>query len=344
MPGRECSGVRLRVLLPFFGLLACLCSGCSGAWAAQPGRPGEPLARAFSELFQDADRITRLEACFLSVGLPERPEHVRILRHNLANADPVERIVTLYALAAMTRAPEDVDAFLAAFPVDSGLFLTLRDAEWRLSSTLGTGMADFLLLLAHEPRTRDRALPHLARIISNNGPAETLGEEARDPLVKPYLDAHGDALVVKEGQCGEHVPGKICEAKIKALMGSDDLDSRIAALLIYRCGSKPEKLRRLREELQQKNIKPDVGQAILLQRAVDYEGFLESFPTDGASVEAALRTEKRLYRPPFDGIVRAFLRCREPFAGEPLRALLRYGDGWLETVERHYLQNRVKGG
>ncbi len=125
MPGRECPGVRLRALLPFLGLLVCLCSGCSGAWAAQPARPGEPLARAFSELFQDADRITRLEACFLSVGLPERPEHVRILRQNLSTDDPLERIVTLYALAAMTRAPEDVDAFLAAFPVDPGLFLTL---------------------------------------------------------------------------------------------------------------------------------------------------------------------------------------------------------------------------
>ena len=83
MLGRECPGVRLRALLPFLGLLVCLCSGCSGAWAAQPARPGEPLARAFSELFQDPERNTRLEACFLSVGLPERPEHVRILRHNL---------------------------------------------------------------------------------------------------------------------------------------------------------------------------------------------------------------------------------------------------------------------
>ena len=160
MLGRECPGVRLRALLPFLGLLVCLCSGCSGAWAAQPARPGEPLARAFSELFQDPERNTRLEACFLSVGLPERPEHVRILRHNLANAGPVERIVTLYALAAMTRAPGDVDAFLDALPEQPQLFLDVGSAEWDLALNLGTGMADFLLLLVHEPRTRDRALPH----------------------------------------------------------------------------------------------------------------------------------------------------------------------------------------
>ena len=43
---------------------------CLRAEAAVGTRPGEPLARAFSELFQDADRITRLEAGFLSVGLP----------------------------------------------------------------------------------------------------------------------------------------------------------------------------------------------------------------------------------------------------------------------------------
>lgn len=33
----------------------------------------------------------------------------------------------------------------------------------------------------------------------------------------------------------------------------------------------------------------------------------------------------------------------DPRDAEVPAALLRYGDGWLETVERHYLQNRVKG-
>lgn len=115
MPGRECPGVRLRALLPFLGLLVCLCSGCSGAWAAQPGPPRRASGAGLQRTVQDADRITRLEACFLSVGLPERPEHVRILRQNLSTDDPLERIVTLYALAAMTRAPKDVDALSGCF-------------------------------------------------------------------------------------------------------------------------------------------------------------------------------------------------------------------------------------
>lgn len=342
MLGREYPGVRLRELLPLLGLLACLCFIGSGAWGAQPARPGEPLARAFSELFQDPERNTRLEACFLSVGLPKRPEYVRILRHNLTNADPVERVVTLYVLAAMTRAPEDVDAFLAALPEEPRLFLDVGSAEWDLSMTLGTGMADFLLFLVHEPRTRDRALPHLARIILNNGPAETLDAEARDPLVKPYLEAHGDSLVLKKGGRISYEPGKNCETKIRALTRGDDPDSRIAALLMYRHGSDPERLRGMEEEFRRKNIGLDAGQAALLKMAVDYEGFLETFPTDRATVENILRTEKRLYKPPFGGVARMFLRCREPFAGEPLKALLRYGDGWLEGCERYYLQARVK--
>lgn len=343
MLGRECPGVRLRALLPFLGLLVCLCSGCSGAWAAQPARPGEPLARAFSELFQDPERNTRLEACFLSVGLPERPEHVRILRHNLANAGPVERIVTLYALAAMTRAPGDVDAFLDALPEQPQLFLDVGSAEWDLALNLGTGMADFLLLLVHEPRTRDRALPHLARIICNNGPAETLTGEALDPLVKPYLEAHGDALVLKEGYRSDYERGKTYEAKIETLMLSGDLDSRIAALLIYRYRYYPEMVRRLEEDFQQGNIKPDMGQTAVLRLIVDGEVVPRVFPTDQASVEAVLQTEKRLYKTAFHSLAYSFMSRNDPRDAEVPAALLRYGDGWLETVERHYLQNRVKG-
>jgi hypothetical protein len=40
------------------------------AQAAQ--KPGEPLIQTFSELFQHPSRKTRLEAYFLSVGLPNR--------------------------------------------------------------------------------------------------------------------------------------------------------------------------------------------------------------------------------------------------------------------------------
>lgn len=350
MLGRECPGVRLRALLPFLGLLVCLCSGCSGAWAAQPARPGEPLARAFSELFQDADRITRLEACFLSVGLPERPEHVRILRQNLSTDDPLERIVTLYALAAMTRAPKDVDAFLAAFPVDPGLFLTLQDAEWRLSATLGEGIADFLLLLVHEPRTRDRALPHLARIISNKGVVENLTAEEQDVYVKPYLGTHRDTFLL-EGTSDfalsylyEEERKWACGAKLTELLLNNDPDSRITALLMHRRLFDPDAARR--EMLQTcKQPKPlrDAAHAILMQRVLDYTSFMKNFPTDQATVEAVLRTEKRLYKPPFHSLAFSFMNRGDPHDAAVAAALLRYGNGRLEAVERHYLQDYLKG-
>ena len=102
-------------------------------------------------------------------------------------------------------------------------------------------------------------------------------------------------------------------------------------------------VRRLEEDFQQGNIKPDMGQTAVLRLIVDGEVVPRVFPTDQASVEAVLQTEKRLYKTAFHSLAYSFMSRSDPRDAEVPAALLRYGDGWLEAVERHYLQNRVKG-
>ena len=102
-------------------------------------------------------------------------------------------------------------------------------------------------------------------------------------------------------------------------------------------------VRRLEEDFQQGNIKPDMGQTAVLRLIVDGEVVPRVFPTDQASVEAVLQTEKRLYKTAFHSLAYSFMSRSDPRDAEVPAALLRYGNGWLETVERHYLQNRVKG-
>ena len=87
--------------------------------------PNESLLHTFIELFGDSDLSTRLEAYFLSVGLPDQSELAQILRRRSTEAEPLERIVAVYALAAMTREAGDIGAFLDALPTEPQLFLSL---------------------------------------------------------------------------------------------------------------------------------------------------------------------------------------------------------------------------
>lgn len=87
----------------------------------------------------------------------------------------------------------------------------------------------------------------------------------------------------------------------------------------------------------------DAAHAILMQRVLDYTSFMKNFPTDQATVEAVLRTEKRLYKPPFHSLAFSFMNRGDPYDAAVAAALLRYGNGRLEAVERHYLQDYLKG-
>ena len=166
--------------------------------ASSTGNTGEDFIRAFTGMMQSPHRDTRLQAYFRSAGLPEKAEYVRTLRRSLSGADALERLAVLYALAVMTRAPEDVDAFLDAFPTEPWLFHNFFAAEWDLSGTLNQGVANFLLILVYEQRTRDRALSCLARLTYTNvaSPSEFLSRYSEDPIVAEYVEEHREILYV----------------------------------------------------------------------------------------------------------------------------------------------------
>jgi hypothetical protein len=294
-------------------LAAWLLGGCqplpSGRNIAAP--PAEPVTRAFMALLEDANPSTRLDACFLSVGLPEKPELAYILRSRLAGATPppagaLERVVALYALAAMTRAPEDIDAFLDAFPGEPQLFFDLMEAEWELSGTFNAGMADFLLLLAYEPRTRDKALGHLARIVRNMpGELESMNVYFNDPLARPYLDAHWDEARLDDALWDAHAVDFIdrrtsgCAAEIAALIRDGDSAAKTTALLMTNRMWMPEDLAELRRN--RRELPADSIYGYLLD--FDPESFATLHASDPGLIAGLLHAEKALYRPPLKGIV-----------------------------------------
>ena len=59
-------------------------------------------------------------------------------------------------------------------------------------------------------------------------------------------------------------------------------------------------------------------------------------------MEAVLQTEKRLYKTAFHSLAYSFMNRSDPRDAEVAAALLRYGNGWLDECERHYLQNYLK--
>jgi hypothetical protein len=338
----------------------------------------EPVTRVFMDLFEDANRSTRLDAYFLSVGLPEQPELARILRRRLDGAAPLERVVALYALAAMTRAPQDVDAFLDNFPAEPQLFFDLTQAEWELSGTFNAGMADFLLLLAYEPRTRDKALAHLARIAWNMpGALESMNVYWNAPLVYPYLDSHGDEAKLDDALWdaqADSVDGRTsnCAEKIATLIQNDDSATKTTALLMTNRMWLTEELVELRRNAQKTPADSLYGSI----PDFDPESFGTLHASDPERIADLLHAEKALYRPPlkgivgdlwyeltFDDAVRAKLRAdgetgrwaRSRFDGTKrarllttLRAVWRYGQDCLEACDvarlMPYVQEDRAGG
>lgn len=293
-----------------FLLALCLCWSCSLPVCRDTVPESSGLvSRVFSELFEDADQETRMEAYFLSVGLPDMPELERILRQQRENgSDPLERIVVSYALAAMTRNQQDIDVFLDDFPNEPQLFVDLMKAEWAVSGTFNTGMADFLLLLAYEPQTREKALPHLARIARNMpGELESMGRYFEDPLARPYIDDHLDDAAldltlynadnghnfVRKGRCGE---------KIGYLIQNGDPASKTTALLMMRRMWIPENLIEIRRKFYEllHELPTDPAYRYLLRFDSDV-AFFSNF--SAKDIVCLLQAEKKLYCPPLRGIV-----------------------------------------
>jgi len=279
--------------------------------------PGADLIRAFSELFQHPQLGTRLEAYFLSVGLPERKEHTKILRERLIEADPLERIVILYALAAMTRNPQDIDAFLNAFPHEPQLFFDLMEGEYLLSGTFNTGIADFLLLLAYEPRTREKALPLLARFVCNTpGGLGTETKYYEDPLSGAYLAEHCREMVLDYALWDPHAHSfegwneQICAKTIAFLMQHGDPISKVTAYLMASRMRMPDDVMKIRRHLRE--FPGDLGlpedsvhRYLLLSLHDDSDRrlFSDLLSSSPELIARILHAEKALYRPPLTGII-----------------------------------------
>lgn len=329
---------------------AALLFPCPTAGAKSAPQPGEPLIRAFVEMFQAPHRDTRLEAYFLSIGLPNRPEHTRVLRQRLSGADELERVIILYALAAMTRDAKDIDAFLQAFPKKNRPFLALLGAEGSLTDNYNTGMADFLFMLVYEPRTREKAIPLLARISCNvNAGNEFMSSYLEDEFVKRYVDKYQDALYIKDEDYSipkfKHT--NFCDKKMQSLLKSNDVVSQATAILMN-IVFKDFDLTKDAVKNFEKKKKPHeydliIKMSILQNNCMDY------FPETQEQIVQVLQTEKSLYRFPLGGIAHRLLssaRSRidpEEQLQKAIRNLLRYGRAYLEAYEEHHLTSFIQG-
>lgn len=343
-----------KTVLPLAVLLWSLFVFHGPAASADARKPGEPLTSAFSEWFQAPSLNMRLGAYFLSAGLPERPEHTKILRERIAGAEPLERTVILYALAVMTRAPEDIDAFLEAFPKDCSLLYDLLDAESALSSTLNTGMADFLLLLVHEPHTRGKALPPLARIICSSPANEFMNTYVSDPFVRDFLDSNGGCV---QTSCPDYTAkdfdsGPLCVDSIHTLIESPDLVTRTTAILMTRRLFDRDSIRKALNEAfsPQEEAFWQPQEKLLAENAAAFylrsnlEDFFARLPHNAESMEKLLRLEKELYRPPLNGIASDVLRMgADPRARELLGMVLRDMRSYLEAIEIYRMQHSLQG-
>lgn len=301
------------------GLLGAVCLAVlllSGLGAACPARAAQAadtsLAGAFARLLEDPSLSTRLQACFLAAGLPEAPELVDSLRRRSRDAtDATERIAVLYALATTTRDAGDCEAFLAAFPTEPQLFFDLMEAEWALArGTFNTGFADFLLLLAYEPATRQKALPHVARIACNMpGELESMGRYWKDPLVGPYARKHYKSLRLDDSglkSLRDLPEPSTCADTLTAFLRHGSEAEKTAAWLMTgsRMGMSDPALHKAWKAFGERvEGKQDIHACFLLSDWPDDEAFVARLAAEPELLQTILRAEKGLYHPPLQGFL-----------------------------------------
>ena len=301
------------------GLLGAVCLAVlllSGLGAACPARAAQAadtsLAGAFARLLEDPSLSTRLQACFLAAGLPEAPELVDSLRRRSRDAtDATERIAVLYALATTTRDAGDCEAFLAAFPAEPQLFFDLMEAEWALArGTFNTGFADFLLLLAYEPATRQKALPHVARLACNMpGELESMGRYWKDPLVGPYARKHYKSLRLDDSglkSLRDLPEPSTCADTLTAFLRHGSEAEKTAAWLMTgsRMGMSDPALHKAWKAFgEREEGKQDIHACFLLSDWPDDEAFVARLAAEPELLQTILRAEKGLYHPPLQGFL-----------------------------------------
>lgn len=290
----------------------------SGLGAACPARAAQAadmsLTGAFSRLIEDPSLSTRLQACFLVAGLPEAPELVASLRRRSRDAtDEMERIAVLYALATTTRDAGDCAAFLAAFPTEPQLFFDLLEAEWALArGTFNTGFADFLLLLAYEPATRQKALPHVARIACNMpGERESMGRYWQDPLVGPYARTHYESLRLDDSglkSLRDLPEPSTCADTLTAFLRHGSEAEKVTAWLMTgsRMGMSDALHKAWKAFGAREEGKQDIPACFLLRDWPDDEAFVARLAAEPELLQTILRAEKGLYHPPLQGFLESF--------------------------------------
>lgn len=141
----------LLMLLPVISAAA-----ADSATPAEKLKPGHELVQAFLQFYDHPDYQVRRQAYLLSGGLPPYAPLLKKLRQQRVRAPEGERGLIAFALAGMTREPEDIEDFLQSFPLKTCVYnkYFFAHGEW---VWLMYPMQYFLRDLAYEERWRDRA-------------------------------------------------------------------------------------------------------------------------------------------------------------------------------------------
>lgn len=181
----------MSMLLPVWGLVA----------NAQGQKPGHELIQTLFELYSHPDYKVRQQAYFVSAGLPPYPELTAKLRALHQKADAPERAVIRYALAVITRSPEDIEAFLHDFPLDRCIykkaFYPYRPIAYMVSQ-----MQFFLRDLAYEAAYAERA-KYLFWVAFYNPDMVHATTPYEDVFLDAYHEKHDfDEFMLKDsGEC-----------------------------------------------------------------------------------------------------------------------------------------------
>jgi hypothetical protein len=320
-------------------------------------KPGAELVQTMLSLYRDKRPEVRMEALFASAGLAPYPELVEHLRAGLATAGAAERFILRYVLATMTRASEDIEAFLDAFPADACAVYEAMLMEYALRHR---EIADFLLTLAYENEVwRKKALPRLRTILVNL-PDLYWGEYEMDPLRRRdnTLDESYELPGCEQDVKVPEEPTEAPAAPIAALLASKDDVTRLTALLmrnnVYGLRAGHEEAAAFADYGQRDMTPPErVFFAFCTHHddrpnphAVDAEAekmaimrYVPAFPDTPQAMEDVLGLEARTYRAPRRGLFDTLLyMAKDDFndweAARKLELALQYGKKYLSARQQ----------
>jgi hypothetical protein len=354
--------------LALWGALSCFSPLCAMATQApqapqaaqSAGKPGAELVQTMLSLYRDERQHVRMQALYLSAGLAPHQELVSELRERRTQADPAEKFAISYALAAMTYAPEDIKAFLQAFPGDGCTHYKAILYGWDFLM-LGTGLPRFLLMLAYENTYREQALQRFMTVTAAWEPPLYAGGDVprHDPLVGAYEDKHPDVDWYPP-DCEEDLskawynrPNALLDPIRKLLKSEDDI-SRISALLMAEFAFADENDVRQEEfDIYAKRTMTK-NERILFDNVVKYNGedekswshYVSAFPESKKEILDLLEFEKNLYKMPGECIVSELMilvrNKKDSDAAKKLTKVMQYGKKYLSKYLYEYAKIALK--